>query len=166
MITLSRRNLGPYRLTQFKQHEHSRGIFWAGNLTCLGSTIGHIEQRGDGGATVVRIDDAQARRAFEAFLESLQPQMEHDPAFGPLPPATTMIEWTENFALWLADEAELTRRTKRQVKRATILALVDDPPSTTRILREPFSPTVATRLRAHYGDRLAWIANEVMDSVA
>jgi hypothetical protein len=100
MITLSPapRNLGPYRLTQFKQHEHSRGIFWAGNLTCLGSTIGHIEQRGDGGATVVRIDDAQARRAFEAFLESLQPQMEHDPAFGPLPPATTMIEWTENFA--------------------------------------------------------------------
>lgn len=165
MITLSRRDLGPYRLTAFRQHTTSRGIYWAGRLTCQGSTIGVIENRGDGGATVINIDDPLARSAFHTFLIALRPQLDPIDPKTPMPPATELWAWEENFALWLSDEAELVRRIKRQIKRAIVFALTSDPPLTTRALRLPYSPARAEHLRAQAGDRLAWIANEVMDRV-
>lgn len=165
MITLSRRDLGPYRLTAFRQHTTSRGIYWAGRLTCHGSTIGAIENRGDGGATVITIDDPLARNAFRSFLTALRPQLDPVDAEAPLPPATELSAWEENFALWLSDEAELVRRVKRQSKRVLVFALATDPPLTTRALRVPYTADGAQRLRAQAGDQLAWIANEVMDRV-
>lgn len=165
MITLTRRDLGPYRLTGFRQTETSRGVYWAGRLTCRGATIGEIENRGDGGATHIAIHDPQARHAFHAFLEERKPQMDQAPDIGPLPPATELWAWEENFALWLSDEAELSRRTKRQVKRAVVFALASDPPATTRVLRETYTVARGDELRAHFGERLVWIANEVIDQV-
>lgn len=165
MITLSRRDLGPYRLTAFRQHSTSRGIYWAGRLTCHGSTIGDVENRGDGGATRVTIHDPAARAAFRAFLTGLQPQLDPAADGGTVPPATDLWAWEENFALWLSDEAELVRRTKRQIKRAVVFALTSDPPASTRVLPGAYSNPRAAQLRAQLGDRLAWIANEVMDRV-
>lgn len=163
MITITRRNLGPYRLTQFKQHETSRGVYWSGTLTCNGASIGIIENRGDGGATHVAIDDPDTRGAFMAFVREVKPQMPPHPSFPDLPKATLDWEFEENFAGWLSDEADLLKRTKRQLKRATVVVLTSDPEGTTRISRNPYSKSLADAIRAKYGADLAFIVNEVLD---
>lgn len=163
MITLTRQNLGPYRLTGFKQHETSRGVYWSGTLTCNGASIGFIENRGDGGATHVAIDDPDARRAFKAFVGEVKPQIPPNPSFPDLPKATLDWEFEENFAGWLSDEADLLKSTKRKLKQSTVIVLTTDPEGTTRIVRSPYSKSLADAIRAKYGESLAFIVNEVLD---
>jgi hypothetical protein len=97
VLTITRRNLGPYRLIRFKQHETSRGVYWAGTLVCNGAPIGFIENCGDGRATQVNVADPAAYQALKEFLRVLKPQMPAHPSFGDLRESTLDWEFEENF---------------------------------------------------------------------
>ena len=163
MLTITRRNLGPYRLIRFKQHETSRGVYWAGTLVCNGAPIGFIENCGDGRATQVNVADPAAYQALKEFLRVLKPQMPAHPSFGDLRESTLDWEFEENFAIWLSDEADVLKRIKRKLKKATVFVLNSDPEETTRVSPHPYTQKLADAIRAKYGSDVCFIVNEVAD---
>lgn len=163
MLTITRRNLGPYRLTRFKQHETSRGVYWSGTLVCNGLPIGFIENCGDGRATQIDVADPTAAQALKDFLRVVKPQMPAHPSIGELRASKLDWEFEENFAIWLSDEAEVLKRIKRKLKKATVFVLKSDPEETTRVSPHPYSQKLADAIRAKYGTDLCFIVNEVAD---
>jgi hypothetical protein len=145
-----------YTVTGAKSFESTDGLAYSGTIYKDGAPVLRVVNTGTGAPSDLAYADQNAEAAFKAAALDYWRSTEGESA---------PFEPEDRFAAALLDADDSLRRIRRTAGRKTLFQLREDGPDQYRTIDQVFTPELAVRVRAHYGERLVAILNEDLATV-
>lgn len=146
-------------LKAMKSMQTMDGLAWSANIYFQGKKVGHYENRGDGGASFVRIPDA-ALKALRAEAIAVGYECEY------CDPKTSDDDvFAEHFLSVVADELEGLKRIKPKLKTKIYAHKKGSESMVYVAFNIPFSEEHKRKIIEHNGDIYDYFLNEHIDAL-
>lgn len=145
MLEQIRKDMQGYSVKNSKTMRGHEGIAWSCTIMQGTKKIVEAYDDGWGGPVELRYADEKAKADFIAAASTHYPDL--------------TFEVDGAFAGALADMAETVKKITRSCKTKTLIQFKGED-DVYHSIDVPFTPSVATQVRAKYGDKLACIINE------